>query len=303
MRKPLSVLIAGLLCLIFLCACSQKGDEMQTTGASEPISSVSQTTAAEHTQTTRESLSSETAAPSETSDAGTAGQTGSGTIPSTPAEIVRFFNEAANRVKQARPGYTVTFKAGADKNNITVSDNVPFHSFIASSAASAVNSSKKEPVTVAKGVSHDDFPVKGQPWASTLDPAALVSAVLNEKGAYYEIKLKFKDEKLQSLPSKNNTAAHGKAFSLLLDEDFRKEFGGFNTKFMGINIRVDNQKFEPTYQGSTITCKIDKAGNMLSAVYYLNTSSDVEMLVKVNSKDHLIGIKLAYSMTETYTFG
>jgi len=304
MRKPLSVLIAGLLCLIFLCACSQKSDETKTTGIYESTSSASsQTTLADRTQTTGDGLSSETASAPAASDAGTEAQTNSGTLPSTPAEIVRFINDAANRVKQTKPGYTFSSRAGTDKKNVVVSDNVPFHSFIASFAASAINSAKKDNITVAKGASHDDFPVKGQPWASKIDETALISATLNQAGDYYEIKLKFKDEKLASLPAKNNSTNHGKAFSLLLDEDFRKEFGGFNTKFMGIDIRVDNQKFEPTYSGSTIKCKTDKAGNMVSAVYYLNTSSDVEMLVTVNGKETLIKIKLAYSMTETYTIG
>lgn len=291
--KAAGVILIAIIFLL-LCACARGGAE-QTTGPSEQYTTTPATTGEAATE-------NQTAAPAGETTTAAAGTAAPLTPLSPKADIVSLFNEAANRVKQTKPGYTFSSTAGADKKNITVSDNVPFHSFIASFAASFINSAKKEPVTVAKGENHNDFPVKGQPWASRLDPAALTGAVLNDNGMYYEIELQFKDEKLSALPAKNNNSAHGKAFTLLLDEDFRKEFGGFNTKFMGINIHVENQNFEPAYSGSSIRCKIDKAGNMLSAVYFLNTVSDVDMMVEVNSKDYLIGIKLEYSMTETYTF-
>ena len=286
---------------LLLSACAPA--DGQTTMADSSVAGANTTGNAEPTGETAVETLTQASQSEQTTDLSATAATAPLTSLSTKAEIVSLFNEAANRVKQTKPGYTFSSRASMDKNDVTVSDNVPFRSFIASFAASAVNSAKKDPVTVAKGASHDDFPVKGQPLASKIDETALTTATINQTGDYNEIELKFKDEKLPSLPEKNNQTAHGKAFSLLLVEDFRKEFGGFNTKFMGINIRVDNQKFEPTYSGSSIKCKIDKAGNMVSAVYYLNTTSDVDMLVKVNSKEHLIGIKLTYSMTETYSFG
>lgn len=297
--KSITIIVL-IVSLMLLCACKPEDDAITTVEFSS-VSGINTTVNPDNTGEATTGTAATTNAGEETTAVSTTGPTLSLSPLSTTAEIVSFFNAAANKVKQEKPGYTFTSKANADKKNIAVSDNVPFHSMIASFAASSINSAKKDAVTISKGASHDDFPVKGQNWASKLDATALTSASLKENGNYYEIELKFKDEKLPALPEKNNTSAHGKAFSLLMNEDFHSEFGGFNTKFMGINIRVDNQKFEPTYKGSTIKCKIDKAGNMVSAVYYLNTSSDVDMLVKVNKKDYLIGIKLEYSMTETYT--
>ncbi|MEI6579365.1 MAG: hypothetical protein WCN92_07855 [Eubacteriales bacterium] len=223
--------------------------------------------------------------------------------PFTTAEIVSYFNTAANMVKIKKPGYKSSSKAQTQEKNITLSSNVPLHSFISKFIASKINSTKAEVVIVNKGASHKNFPVKGQNWASKLEPSALKSASLVTNGAFYEIELNFNDEKLSALVDNPATTAHGKAFSLLLNKDFRSAFGGFDVNLPGIKVRADNQKFAPHYHDSYIKCKVEKSsGKMINATYYLNTFSDVEMLITVNSKETIIGIKMEYAVTEEYQF-
>jgi hypothetical protein len=217
------------------------------------------------------------------------------------SEIVSMFNRAANQVKVEKPGYKFTMKPKIDENKIIISENIPFRSFITKFIASAINKSSQDTIEVKKDTDHNDFPVKGFAWASKLEPEALAGATSTDKGNYYELELRFKEEKLPALPENPETTEHGKAFSLLTSQDFKKSFGGFNVKLPGLSVDVSNEKFAPTYTGSYIRCKIDKAAlSMLSATYYLNTVSEVDMAVKVNKQIYKIGLKMEYSVTEEY---
>jgi hypothetical protein len=298
MRKAIVVLFAMILCVWLLSSCNSKDNTTAVT-TSDAYSTVSsgktaQTGTTANAESTAQQFTSAVSISAE--------ETTVNAQPSTTAEIVSLFNKAANRVKLTKPGYQFTTKANADEKNIIISQNVPLHSFISKFIASKINSTKADLVTVKKGENHDAYPVKGETWASKLEATALKSASCADKGSCFEIVLKFNDEKLKALPDNPETTAHGKAFSLLLSKDFTNAFGGFDVNLLGLKVGVENQKFEPTYRGSYIKCKIDKAGNMMNALYYLNTYSIVDMLVTVNSKDYIIGITMVYSVTEEYTF-
>lgn len=296
MRKLTTTIIIITIGLLCLCACTSKDSPSttvpatQTTANSVVVVETTQTTLTSDTQTTLDEPAS--------TDSITASQQNNLTVSFTKTEIVSMFNAAANKVKLEEPGYVLTEKSNADEKNIILSDNVPKQIPISKFIASAINKLSKDPLTIKKGENHNDFPVKGQNWASKLEPSALKSATCVDKGDYYEIELTFKDEKLTALPDTPEQTAHGKAFSVLLEKEFRAAFGGFNA----LGVRVDVQKFVPEYKGSTIRCKVDKAGHMITATYYLNTVSMVQTGIKVMGKSHIIDIQLEYSLTDEYIF-
>ncbi len=223
--------------------------------------------------------------------------------PSTISDIVNCFNSAADKIKNEKPGYEFTVTPKTDKNKIIISENVPFRNFITRFIVSAINKSSKDTARVAYGTNHNDYPVKGQVWASKLEPGALSKATCTDIGGYYEIEMLFREEKLASLPDKSEATTHGKAFTLLLNQEFLQAFGGFDITLPGISVKVSNMKFEPVYRNSYITCKIDKySGSMITAIYYLNTYSVVDTAVLVNRKTQIIGIQMEYSVTEEYIF-
>lgn len=299
MKKLTSAMITLTLGSLFLCSCTPGiTGAPSTTNVSSPTTPpgivVDGTTQTVETQAPSESSSS--------ADLTTTGQNVISKASFTKAEIVEIFNAATNKVKRDKPGYVFTTKSNADEKNIILPENIPFRAAISKFIASAINKTSKDPVTVAKEANHNDFPVKGQSWGSKLEPSALKSATCVDKGSYYEVELKFKEEKLTSLPDVPEQTAHGKAFSVLLDKEFREAFGGFDANLLVVKVSVNIQKFEPEYKDSTIKCTVDKAGRMKTATYYLNTISRVETGVNVNDQNHMLDIQLAYSVTEEYVF-
>lgn len=297
MRKQTFVILVMTLLLLLLCACTPKDSPSTTAPATQTTNS--STVADEQTQIveTQAILEESTSA-----DSATSVPPENSEMSFTKAEIVALFNAAANKVKREKPGYVFTTKSNANEKNIVLPDNIPFRSAISKFIASKINETSKEPVTVDKGANHNGFPVKEQTWASKLDPSALKNATCVDKGDFYEIELKFKNEKLTALPNIPEQTAHGKAFSVLLDKEFRASFGGFEANLLVIKVSVENTKFEPEYKDSTIKCKVDKAGNMQTATYYLNTASYVEMDANAGNKNFVLDIQMEYSVTDEYVF-
>lgn len=300
MKKALCIFSATVCMLFLMSSCVTSVPEPETTASGTSETSNSETSSSRTETSSDESDTVTTEEPTQSST--------TTTVPSDPAdmttpEILQLFTLAASRVKTDKPGYTFTSKARTEKGSIAITDNVPFHGFISDYVASAINKSETQEAKVAKGTDHTDFPVKGQSWASRPDLSALKKATLKEVGDAYELELVFRDEQLRALPDNPTLTVHGKSFNLLTNRDFRDAFGGFNIRFLGVNVRVDVERFEPLYTGSHIRCKINKAdGRLLFAEYCLNTDADIETVVRVNNKEYRIGILLEYAVTEIYTF-
>mgnify|MGYP001216220706 CR=1 FL=1 len=314
-RKTFVPVILSLICFSFFCSCSANEKKAATT-ANESSESTIVHTAAETSGTTvkaaRETTdaftvsagSTETTIQKQTESSvlQTSVVAPASEIPGTTAEIVKYFNKAANKVKTEKPGYKFIQTPQTGEDKISIFENLPFHGFITKFAVDAINRSSKETV-VEKGASHNDYPVKNQDTSSRLEPEALKNAECVNNGRYDEIILNFRDEALTALPDTPETTMHGKAFNLLTGEEFKRSFGGFDVKLPGLKINITNDKFEPTYTGSFIKCKIDKlTGSMIYAVYCLNTYSDIDMAVHVNNKTEIINIKMEYSVTDEYIF-
>lgn len=181
--------------------------------------------------------------------------------PSTVAEIVAYYNAAANKVKVDKPGYTLT------TTNV-IGEITSSSGSIEWLAGQIVPRFSTDPVvTTAPKGDNGKFPVKGQSYGSKLEPSSLKNATIIDKGTYYEIKMNFKDEKLSDLPKDITKTKHGQAFNVLSYDEVYNETDKFKA-FANI------QSFAPTYSGSYIQCKIEKStGNLLEAIYYcVNTS-------------------------------
>lgn len=165
---------------------------------------------------------------------------GGGSQTNDKAEILSYFNTAANKVKTGKPKLTY---------QISLSMNVMGQSFDDSDQGS-----------VNKGNSlNDAFPVSGKTWASQLSASAVKSATRTLKDGRYTIKIVLNTEK----GVKNiQNSAHSKVFTTM-------DLNDMNDAVQDEDIQIKN--VSNTFHDSSITCVVEKnTGNMLSATYLLN---------------------------------
>lgn len=114
--------------------------------------------------------------------------------PKTVAEIVAYYNTAANKIKTEKPGYTKVHKTGITpgtqpelKSLIGLKINIP------QALLSAVI--KDDTTQIAKGASSNDtFPAAGFNWASKLTKDYVKSATCTKSGSSYQIRINLRDE-------------------------------------------------------------------------------------------------------------
>ncbi|MDR1927938.1 MAG: hypothetical protein LBQ33_04795 [Oscillospiraceae bacterium] len=210
--------------------------------------------------------------------------------PTTTAEIVAYFNAAANKVKTAKPGYSHKARTIIDDKKVSSPNG-----FINTVAPPIINMAKgfwsdwSEPNVVAKGSNHNDFPVSGQSWSSKLDPSWVKSATCTTQGSSYKIRIVLKDERVATLPTDQTKTKHGqviKAFTKGEIADGASEMG------------VDISTFDCTYSGNYIEYTVDIAtGNVKSATYY--TSATVHLIAKYGLT---VDATLPLAQEHVYTF-
>ncbi len=282
MKKTVIGLMAIVLTASFLftlSACGNKKNDTTTAAATTAENdSVSQniTTAAEQTTAVQVATGETTTTAGTTSVAGETTTKAGTTAPVTAAEIVSYYNAAANKAKADKPGYTLV------TTNV-IGDITSSYGSIQWLAGKVVPMFSTDPITttVSKGDS-SLFPVKGQSYGGKVEVSSLKDtngAVIADKGTAYEITLNFKDEKLSDLPSDVTKVRHGQAFNLLTKDLVNVEIESFSWI-------VKIVKFAPTYTGCYVNCKIDKAtGNLKNATYYCVNKSDVEAKVGFTTFD------------------
>ncbi|MCL2106240.1 MAG: hypothetical protein FWH26_04160 [Oscillospiraceae bacterium] len=210
--------------------------------------------------------------------------------PTTTAEIVEYFNKSANKVKTDKPGYSWRDRAIIDKDSVSISSRtLQAMAPTLISWAEGLFAKWTEKDTVAKGANHNDFPVSGQSWSSTLTPAMVSSAICTDAGTVYKIKITLKDEKLSELPVNPTTTNHGKAMNLMTKKVL--EEGTANIPLLKIT------QFAPTYTGSYIDCTIDKAtGNIKSINYMERFKADITVNVGNTTASVMIGLEKQYDL-------
>lgn len=203
--------------------------------------------------------------------------------PSTKAEIVALFNSAANAVKADKPGYTKSEKNVID--TITCS-NKGIDKLIKKIVPMFPTDGGT--VTVAKGASHNDFPVKGG--KANLSPAAVKSATCTKSGNSYNVTIYMADEKLPDLPANPRSTKHGQAFNVLSADEVYSQ-----TKKFSFIAKVN--AFAPTYTGSYIKCTINADGKMTKAEYLFYTKANLK--VRAFGDDMLVHVP--FGVKQNYT--
>lgn len=140
--------------------------------------------------------------------------------PKTVAEIVAYYNKAANKIKTDKPGYNkvnVKQQFPGTKANMGI---LP----IPSSLLNAVLG--EESTTVKKGQSSNDiFPAAGFSWASKLTAQYVKSATCTKSGGSYKIKITLKDETNPQV----GKGGYGSCMSVIDKAGAQKMVGGIAT--------------------------------------------------------------------------
>lgn len=109
--------------------------------------------------------------------------------PKTTAEIVAYYNKAANKLKTDKPGYTKKYTMRQFPGSQATLGKATVPSWLVKLI------SKNETTTVNKGSSSNDtYPAAGFNWASKLTAQYVQSATCKKSGSTYQIKIVLKDE-------------------------------------------------------------------------------------------------------------
>lgn len=274
--KKLAAFLLAACLLLSLAACQSPGDEPDTTGGSSLIqdeTGLAGDTVPASSMQESGTQASETGAvaTSETGAADTTAQQEEPTKqvhaptkpsaqkkPSTKAEIVAYFNAAANKVKTEKPGLTKTEKISFHVQGDGVIAKIANQ--VQKALKSALN---PDPVTVKKGASHNAaFPVEDQAWSSRLSADAVASAACVEQNGAYVVTIRMKDERISYEQAKNpRQTKHGQVVDILKTSEIEEQM-------QGLSWLITLHDLDQTYSGTTIICTIDRqTGKLRSAQY------------------------------------
>ena len=311
-KKNLAMLVV-LCMLVAMGACTPDAGQENTTAAATTNPTAENSTTAASTPSDDSTTSDPTG--ETTTEPGSSGQTadsttqrspdaaGGTTIPTTAptaapttaapkkpestAEIVAYFNAAANRVKTERPGYTWTETA-------VIGEITGTAQWLVNQAVGLFSQKPKEMPAAAKGASHMEFPAKGQNPASRLEASAVERASCTEKNGIYEIAIYLKDEKCAALPSNPLDTNHGKVLNVLT-------YGQVFESIEPLKSFAQITAFAPTYTGSYVKCTVNAgSGQMRTAEYYFATVADIQAKVTILGN---VQVVVPYAMWQKYTIG
>lgn len=251
---------------------SQDDTTEQISTSSSPVTTTAPSEATTVTDALAEAVTSTVAAPAPG-------------VPSTTEEIVALFNEAVNKVKIEATKITRNFK-----NTRYDTEKSVLPSALQSMANPMVEKYVKddpEPVEyLTKEEIIENFPVPKQEYSSKLSAADVTSAVCTDNGTEYEITINL-------ATSINPTAGVGV---------------GAACHFMDVSSIVSSEaassmlkKFDATYEGCVIKCKIDKASNRVTwANYY--TPFCIDAIVNVVLSEVQTTVYMSYERDYTITY-
>lgn len=201
--------------------------------------------------------------------------------PTAPADILKLFNESANKVK------TNATKVVRNYEDLRHDEqHLQLPSALQSIGSGLISSFLKKNETPVEYTTKEDiianFPVAGESYVSQATEADIAEATCTDDGTNYNITLKFKE----SVDPAQGTGA-ASAFNTIKADDV------YNNAKVVTN-------FSAKYYDATINCKIDKAtGNMIAATYTLPIILNVTAKVVV-SLDAQVGMTFEHDYTITY---
>ena len=169
--------------------------------------------------------------------------------PSSKADIVKLYNESANKIKTNASKVTRNFEDLQHNSEYTEMPGAL--QSIGSGLISSFLKKDETPVDYTGADINANFPVKGESYVSKITEADLADATCSDDGTNYNITLKFNE---CTDPTTNGCAV---AFNIIKPEEVYSA-----AKVV--------KSFSVRYYDATIECKIDKAtGNMTWAKFTL----------------------------------
>lgn len=255
-----------------------------TTKAAAPAPSQTPTPAPAQSTTAAPAASESTpAAPADSTTAAPAGsKTDNSTpagAPSSPAEIIKLYNESANKIKTNASKVTRNFEDLQHNSEYTEMPGAL--QSIGTGLISQFLKKNETPVDYTGADIQANFPVKGESYVSKITEADIASATCNDDGTNYNITLKFNE---CTDPEGTGCAA---AFNIIKPDEV----------YSAAKV-VKN--FSCRYYDAVIECKIDKAsGNITWIKFTLPMVLSVTAQVVV-SLDAKVGMTFVDDYSITY---
>lgn len=255
-----------------------------TTKAATPA--VSQTPTPAPAQSTTAAPAASESTPAAPADSTTAAPAGSKTdnstpagTPSSPAEIIKLYNESANKIKTNASKVTRNFEDLQHNSEYTEMPGAL--QSIGTGLISQFLKKNETPVDYTGADIQANFPVKGESYVSKITEADIASATCNDDGTNYNITLKFNE---CTDPEGTGCAA---AFNVIKPDEV----------YSAAKV-VKN--FSCRYYDAVIECKIDKAsGNITWIKFTLPMVLSVTAQVVV-SLDAKVGMTFVDDYSITY---
>lgn len=255
-----------------------------TTKAATPA--VSQTPTPAPAQSTTAAPAASESTPAAPADSTTAAPAGSKTdnstpagAPSSPAEIIKLYNESANKIKTNASKVTRNFEDLQHNSEYTEMPGAL--QSIGTGLISQFLKKNETPVDYTGADIQANFPVKGESYVSKITEADIASATCNDDGTNYNITLKFNE---CTDPEGTGCAA---AFNIIKPDEV----------YSAAKV-VKN--FSCRYYDAVIECKIDKAsGNITWIKFTLPMVLSVTAQVVV-SLDAKVGMTFVDDYSITY---
>ncbi|MDR0531903.1 MAG: hypothetical protein LBG83_07565 [Oscillospiraceae bacterium] len=194
----------------------------------------------------------------------TAETTTAARTPKGKSEIVAYFNQAANRVKTEKPGYSWHDRVLIDRDNMACSNkllNGAIPTILSIFNGIAKFGQWQPQDSVAAGADHNEFPVSGKSWASKLAPDMVKSAACAEENGSYQIVIVLNDEDVPTLPQDPSVLRTGKVMNAWGYDELVE-----NAKSAEPFVVITN--FATNYRDAQVACTIDQATGRLQRVRY-----------------------------------
>lgn len=216
--------------------------------------------------------------PAAPSDAPTDAPAASTGAPTSKADILKLFNESANKIK------TNATKVVRNYEDLKHNEEyLEMPALLKSVGSGLISKFLKRNDTPVEYASNADiianYPVKGQNYVSNATEADIADATCTDDGTNYNITLKF----LECTDPQGTGCAS--AFNIITSQEIADGSGGIVSES---SVR---------YYDATITCKIDKAtGNMVAATYVL----PMVLSVKAMGINAAVGMTFEHDYTISY---
>lgn len=255
-----------------------------TTKAATPA--VSQTPTPAPAQSTTAAPAASESTPAAPADSTTAAPAGSKTdnstpagAPSSPAEIIKLYNESANKIKTNASKVTRNFEDLQHNSEYTEMPGAL--QSIGTGLISQFLKKDETPVDYTGADIQANFPVKGESYVSKITEADIASATCNDDGTNYNITLKFNE---CTDPEGTGCAA---AFNVIKPDEV----------YSAAKV-VKN--FSCRYYDAVIECKIDKASGNITWIKFT-----LPMVLSVTAKvvvtlDAKVGMTFVDDYSITY---